>query len=288
LAAEQFVARKPSARRGLLILAALVALGVVYFLRRGSTPADLTPLGGAIGADTTAADTFGTAGGQALTPVGPTAADFAGALSGALAPLSDQLAQALAASTVAADAAQAAADAASSWGTTPPDWWIPPSDGGPPPTVSESPPPETKPTARAAVQGVWWGGQFFTSLTDLNRWRHAHGSSVSDAAFAAQHPAALKALGLPPAPPAPARKPTVAVATRKPAPKPAPTPLRRPAPPPPKTPVKSRAQSPSPVVKKAPVVVKKAPARYYTYKRQVPLRPGQTLHYTPGRGYYAA
>lgn len=31
-----------------------------------------------------------------------------------------------------------------------------------------------------------------------------------------------------------------------------------------------------------------APARYYTYRANVPLRPGQTVHYTPGRGYYAA
>lgn len=27
---------------------------------------------------------------------------------------------------------------------------------------------------------------------------------------------------------------------------------------------------------------------YYTYRTQVQLRPGQTVHYTPGRGYYAA
>jgi hypothetical protein len=29
-------------------------------------------------------------------------------------------------------------------------------------------------------------------------------------------------------------------------------------------------------------------ARYYTYKTQVPLAAGQTVHFTPGRGYYAA
>jgi hypothetical protein len=29
-------------------------------------------------------------------------------------------------------------------------------------------------------------------------------------------------------------------------------------------------------------------ARYYTYKTQVPLAKGQTVHFTPGRGYYAA
>jgi hypothetical protein len=28
--------------------------------------------------------------------------------------------------------------------------------------------------------------------------------------------------------------------------------------------------------------------RYYTYKRDVPLGPGQTVHFTSGRGYYAA
>jgi hypothetical protein len=29
-------------------------------------------------------------------------------------------------------------------------------------------------------------------------------------------------------------------------------------------------------------------SQYYTYKRDVPLKSGQTVHYTPGRGYYAA
>lgn len=30
------------------------------------------------------------------------------------------------------------------------------------------------------------------------------------------------------------------------------------------------------------------PIRYYTYKTQVPLAPGQSVHFTTGRGYYAA
>jgi hypothetical protein len=29
-------------------------------------------------------------------------------------------------------------------------------------------------------------------------------------------------------------------------------------------------------------------SQYYTYKRDVPLKGGQTVHYTPSRGYYAA
>jgi hypothetical protein len=32
----------------------------------------------------------------------------------------------------------------------------------------------------------------------------------------------------------------------------------------------------------------KTPTRYYTYKKNVPLRKGQTLHFTSGKGYYAA
>jgi hypothetical protein len=39
-----------------------------------------------------------------------------------------------------------------------------------------------------------------------------------------------------------------------------------------------------PVVAKAPVA---APVRYFTYKNQVPLKPGQTLKFAAGRGYYA-
>lgn len=31
-----------------------------------------------------------------------------------------------------------------------------------------------------------------------------------------------------------------------------------------------------------------APARYYTYRKDVPLKPGQTVRFTAGRGYYAA
>lgn len=31
-----------------------------------------------------------------------------------------------------------------------------------------------------------------------------------------------------------------------------------------------------------------SPIRYYTYKKNVPLATGQTLHYTKGKGYYAA
>lgn len=31
-----------------------------------------------------------------------------------------------------------------------------------------------------------------------------------------------------------------------------------------------------------------APTRFYTYKRDVPLGPNQTVHFTTGRGYYAA
>lgn len=31
-----------------------------------------------------------------------------------------------------------------------------------------------------------------------------------------------------------------------------------------------------------------SPTHYYTFKNQVPLKQGQTLHYTKGRGYYAA
>ena len=40
--------------------------------------------------------------------------------------------------------------------------------------------------------------------------------------------------------------------------------------------------------KPAPVVRKAAPVRYYTYKKNVPLNRGQTLHFTKGKGYYAA
>lgn len=45
----------------------------------------------------------------------------------------------------------------------------------------------------------------------------------------------------------------------------------------------------APVVK-PPAAKAKAPAkiRYYTLKKNVPLKKGQTLHYTKGRGYYAA
>jgi outer membrane biosynthesis protein TonB len=32
----------------------------------------------------------------------------------------------------------------------------------------------------------------------------------------------------------------------------------------------------------------KPPHKYYTYKKDVPLSKGQTVHYTPGKGYYAA
>lgn len=35
-------------------------------------------------------------------------------------------------------------------------------------------------------------------------------------------------------------------------------------------------------------VIKPPPNKYYTYKKQVPIHGNQTLHYTPGKGYYAA
>jgi hypothetical protein len=38
----------------------------------------------------------------------------------------------------------------------------------------------------------------------------------------------------------------------------------------------------------ASVLTTTAPIRYYTYKADVPLAAGQSLHFTTGRGYYAA
>lgn len=47
---------------------------------------------------------------------------------------------------------------------------------------------------------------------------------------------------------------------------------------------KSRTPSSSGGTKTAP-----APTRqYYTYRKDVPLRPGQTIHFLAGKGYYAA
>jgi hypothetical protein len=42
-----------------------------------------------------------------------------------------------------------------------------------------------------------------------------------------------------------------------------------------------------PTLVKPPVAVAKPPARFYTYKNQVPLKPGQTLKFAAGKGYYA-
>ena len=53
------------------------------------------------------------------------------------------------------------------------------------------------------------------------------------------------------------------------------------APPPGPSPVKSSTTT---AIAKA----AKAPTRYYTYKKNVPLAAGQTLHFTKGKGYYAA
>jgi hypothetical protein len=43
-----------------------------------------------------------------------------------------------------------------------------------------------------------------------------------------------------------------------------------------------------PAAKAVPAPAKQPPARYYTYKNQVKLGKGQSLHFTSGKGYYAA
>lgn len=47
--------------------------------------------------------------------------------------------------------------------------------------------------------------------------------------------------------------------------------------------------TPAPTIKSTVTsTIKPSVTRYYTYKRDVPLGPGQTVHFTSGRGYYAA
>lgn len=47
------------------------------------------------------------------------------------------------------------------------------------------------------------------------------------------------------------------------------------------------SSAPAPTTAPKPAA-KVTPLRYYTYKSQVPLGPNQTVHFTTGRGYYAA
>lgn len=57
----------------------------------------------------------------------------------------------------------------------------------------------------------------------------------------------------------------------------------------PRLPANTQASTaPASKVKTAPVAAKTSPAtKYFTYKRQVPLKSGQTVHFAHGKGYYA-
>lgn len=107
------------------------------------------------------------------------------------------------------------------------------------------------PARSRTAMAITWGGSVYGAGTgDLFIREQLRPKGVNPATWARNHPTAAKTLGI---------KASPAVAKPKVTPKP---PVRKPT-------------------------AKPAPVRYYTYKKDVRLKPGQKLKFTTGKGYYA-
>lgn len=104
------------------------------------------------------------------------------------------------------------------------------------------------PARSRTAMAITWGGSVYGAGTgDLFIREQLRPKGVNPATWARNHPTAAKTLGI---------KASPAVAKPK--------------------------VTPKPIVKPKPT-----PVRYYTYKKDVKLRPGQKLKFTTGKGYYA-
>lgn len=112
------------------------------------------------------------------------------------------------------------------------------------------------PTDTASTNPLSWGGTSFTTRAQFNAWLGSHGGSLKQ--FAVTHPAAYaQYLGLPAGVQSKGTKSSVLASVKK---------------------VQGTAKS----------GVSRTVGQFKTLKSQVKLSAGQSVHYTPGKGYYAA
>jgi hypothetical protein len=141
----------------------------------------------------------------------------------------------------------------------------------------------TAPTAPAAAApkptaaGFWWsigGRNTWVTASNLGAFKAElarTGGSLD--VWAARHPDAARAVGIAPPASVPAPRPSPSAPVAAP-----PTSSVAKSSPPPAPPASAPRSAPA----TAP-----PPVRYYTYQKDVPLRAGQTIGFTTGRGYYA-